>query len=724
MADLTPEVRLTNIPVPERVVISRVLEQPSKPGVEELSSIPGGENLVLAGEEKPVEEAKLMPAKLQKSSGEAGEVRFDTTRHDQFLLNDTYDSSRDLVSLVAREGKPWEAYHFVLKMHDLNKGAQNGNLDSYLLIKTGEGGSNLLPDNVKGSTGVPWNLAVGMYDENNYRAFDNNGVNYNKDVLKDVKFDAQADVINFSLDKNVLRQKGWKDGDPLKLQAFTKKDMSDKVTDSLDLPESKPWMKDGKLTAYFDTGAPPPVIEPPDQKDWSKEIIYQIMTDRFRDGDPNNNNMVDKKDPKMYQGGDLQGIIDKMDYIKDLGVTTLWISPTMKNQDLFVSLEGEKFTGYHYYWPVDLYKMDDHQGSFEKFDELLKVCHDNGLKVLLDIPLNHTAFEHPFTKDPNKKDWFHHNGDVKDWENDWQQENCSLFGLPDWNTENPDVKKYLLDVSKFWIDKGIDGFRLDAVRSIPRPFWNEYCREIHKYAGDDFLLIGEYFHGDTTKVAPYQRNDMNSEFDYPLYFHLERVFGEGESMKSLAAVVEKGNSEYEHPEMMSVFADNHDKTRLMTQVKGDKDKFKLALDFVMTVNRIPSIYYGTETGMDGGHPHWNIENRKMMEFDKNPDILEHFKTLTSLRNNSPALQSGKLHEMWVDDQVYAYSRMQPDDEAIVVMNNSGQGQRRDIPLRAESQLKDGTVLKDVLTGEKIKVQNHRINADVRAKSARIFVKDE
>jgi alpha-amylase len=368
--------------------------------------------------------------------------------------------------------------------------------------------------------------------------------------------------------------------------------------------------------------------------------------------------------------------------------------------------------------------MEEHQGSMEKFKEFIGKAHDNGLKVILDIPLNHTGYANPMVKDPDKQDWFHHNGDVTDWNNDWQQENCSAFGLPDFNTDNPEVKNFLVEVAKFWIDTGIDGFRLDAVRSIPSNFWNEFNREVHKHAGDDFLLIGEYFHGDPAKVAPYQRDDMPSVFDYPLFFPVERVFGHGASMKEIAEELERGNNLYEHPEMMSYFPDNHDKTRLMTQVKGDREKHKLVLSFAMTLNRIPTIYYGTETGMEGADPDKGMElNRDMMKFDQNPDIKEHFKTLTSLRNSSPALQEGKLLQMYVDDDVFAFSRLHPEQEAIVVMNNGSSAHDREIAMRPESQMKDGTMLKDALSGDRVKVENGKIKTRVNEKSARIFFKE-
>ena len=177
---------------------------------------------------------------------------------------------------------------------------------------------------------------------------------------------------------------------------------------------------------------------------------------------------------------------------------------------------------------------------------------------------------------------------------------------------------------------------------------------------------------------------------------------------------------------MSVFLDNHDTTRFLTEAGDNKDKLKLALSFAMTINRVPTIYYGTEVGMDAKPPEsdpggWSEASRKDMEWDKDPQVLGYFKQLTSARNENIALRQGEYKEMWQDDKILAYSRLHPDQEAVVVLNNAYDTQHRDIPLRAESNLKDGTVLQDVLTGDKVTVQGGKIHAEIQGKKARIFL---
>ena len=279
---------------------------------------------------------------------------------------------------------------------------------------------------------------------------------------------------------------------------------------------------------------------------------------------------------------------------------------------------------------------------------------------------------------------------------------------------------------------GIDGFRLDAVKNINFDFWPDYNREIHEFARDelgknDFFLIGECFDARPDKVNSYQETDMDSLFDYPLKFTAHGVLAHDGDMRELAAVVEEGNRIYQSPELMSGFLDNHDTQRFLSASGGDERKLKLALDFLFTVNRVPSIYYGTETGMDATPPEgqeeigWPATSRKDMEFDGAPEVKAHLQELARIRNSSPALSQGSLEEMWVDDKIYGFGRIHPDQEAVVFLNNGQGTESRQVPLRPENRLiADGTVLVDALSGEEVTVQGGKIPVELGPKSARIF----
>ncbi len=653
-------------------------------------------------------------------------IYFKTTQHDQYNLDDGFDSSRDIVAFGAKEGGPSDPYQVRIKFRDLQPGAELGNLDTYLLIETGEGGKNELPDGIKGKTTLHWNLAVGAYDNNNINVYDEKGKIEKEKLLKSLKYDTDTNSLEMEFNKDFLREKGWKDHTGMIIQMFTTKDNVPKITDSLDRAPEKPWVNNNTLTRELSTN---PWANPRKIEDWPRESIYFVLTDRFNDGDQTNNINVDKKDLGKFHGGDLQGVIDKLDYLSEIGTSSIWLSPTMENQDFFVH---ENNAGYHYYWPVDFFKVDKRQGDMGKFKELIDKAHEKDIKILLDIPLNHTAWEHPFKKDPDKHDWFHHIGDVQNWEDPYEAENGSIFGLPDLAQENPEVYKYLMDVAKFWMDTGIDGFRLDAVKNISMPFWQKFNREVHQYAAEkldkpDFFLVGECFDTRVDKVNAYQKEDMDSLFAYPEKFVAHEVLAHDGSMRKLAAIVDEGNKKYQSPDLMTGFIDNHDTERFLSASGGDKRKLQLALDFLYTVNRIPKIYYGTEVGMDAtpppgsGNVGWPATSRKDMEWAKDPETLDHFKKVSSIRNNSEAIRNGDFVEMWVDDQVYSYGRNHILEEVVVVLNNSHDNQERDIPLRADNKIiKDGTVLVDMLTGEKVTVKNGKVHASVPAKKSRIY----
>ncbi|MCL5036440.1 MAG: alpha-amylase family glycosyl hydrolase [Chloroflexi bacterium] len=646
-----------------------------------------------------------------------GEGRRDAVRSDYRFIGDGYDSSRDIVGMAFKEGRESEPYNFKIQLSHLKEEASAGHLDAYLLIGWGKDGTTSLPDNLKGKSIHPWKLAVGAYDQGYNRLIDDKNTTV-ENGIKSLKFDALTDSVEFEVDKDALRVKGWKDGDPLYLMPFTAKDYSGEITDDLSAPADKPWKTDGTVSGLMRTDVVSPLQKQRDD-DWRDDIIYFVMTDRFNNGDKTNDFGADPSNLNKYHGGDIKGLTEKLDYIKDLGATAIWLTPVMDNQTEFLTTEG-----YHGYWPTDFYKVDEHLGEIKDFKNFVDKAHEKGMKVILDMPLNHVAWEHPWVKDPSKQDWLHHDGDIKDWNNPWQVEHGSLFGLPDLAQENPEVSKHLIDMSKWWIQNtGVDGLRLDAVKHIPHAFWHQYTTEIKEFAGPDFLIVGEDMHGDTYHVQSYQKDGMQSLFDFPLYFSAADTFARDGSMRSLARKMEETNRLYDNPSLMASLIDNHDMSRFLTQAgPNGKEKLKLALAFMMTINRIPSVYYGTEVGMEGEHDISKPpENRKDMEWNKDPELLSYFKNLTSIRSEHPALSKGEFLEMWQDDQLYAYSRKSPEEEAIVVLNNSYDTASREIPLRAESGLKDGTVMKDLLTGEKVTIAGGKIKVEMGSKQPRVFV---
>lgn len=445
---------------------------------------------------------------------------------------------------------------------------------------------------------------------------------------------------------------------------------------------------------------------------WHKEqIMYFPLTDRFNDGDPTNNYAVDRNEPAGFWGGDLKGLTEKLDYIKSTGATSIWLSPLADNTEQ-IKIGDYHGYGHHGYWIRDHYKVEEHQGTMADAKKLVEEAHKRGLKIVLDVVLNHVGPDNVLLQDPHKKEtWFHNKGGITDWNDGYNVEQGDLGGLPDLNQENPETYKFLVDNTLWWIKEvGVDGIRLDAVKHVSRDFWHKFIPEVKEKSGkEDLFVMGEAFHGDPNVIASYQKAGIDFLFDLPLYYTMRETFGQGESMKRVAARLSQ-DSLYDDPGKLVTVLDNHDLPRFLstahksTPGEGDQ-RLKQALAFQMTVRGIPSIYYGTEAAFSGGEdPH----NREMMDFNARPDMRAYLQGLTTLRNGSDALQHGVQREMWVDDSVYAFSRATDSEEIISVFHNGTEASQRDIPLRAESHLRDGTVMVDVLSGKELTVHDRRI----------------
>ncbi len=445
---------------------------------------------------------------------------------------------------------------------------------------------------------------------------------------------------------------------------------------------------------------------------WTDDVVYMAMVDRFHNGDSSN----DGTNPARH-GGDLQGVIDKLDYLQDLGVTALWIDPVEKNQE----------DGYHGYWPTDFDQVDPHRGSMETLVKLREEANKRGIKLILDRVINHTGYTHEWAKDPEKKDWFHDGGGMWGLSQE-KMETGSLHGLPDLAQENPEVADWLIESNRDWIKKtGAQGYRLDAVKHVHKEFWPRFADAMKQEGGENFFMVGEVFRGVPEYVADYQRNGkLDSCFDVPLVDAVRNTFthdaeergpnflsraydvwtnrkhllfneamrklagsGMGD-MRNLGEVFAQDNA-YPHPELLATFIDNHDVSRFLTEAgEHGEEKLKLALALIFTVRGIPTVLYGTESGMEG-----KAGERDDMKFDTNPEMKAFFKQLTALRKDNVELRRGEQHELLSDKKVYAFARVHPEGTSLVALNNSRKAQERDLPGG-----KPGQLATDLLTGQR------------------------
>ncbi|RSK26399.1 LPXTG cell wall anchor domain-containing protein [Bacillus sp. HMF5848] len=397
-----------------------------------------------------------------------------------------------------------------------------------------------------------------------------------------------------------------------------------------------------------------------EERAWQDEIIYFMMVDRFNNGDTTNDYQVFEHNLKAYNGGDFQGITEKLDYLKDMGFTALWLTPVNKNEP----------GGYHGYWYEDFYDTEEHFGSLDEFKKIVDEAHKRDMKVILDIVVNHTGYQHPWIQE--KPDWFHEKKDIFNWANQDEVENGWLFGLPDLNTENPETRQYLLDMAKWWItETDIDGYRLDTVKHVPVDFWEEFEKEV-KSVKEDFFLLGEVWHDDPRYIANYQ-GALDGFVDYPLFNEMTKVFAEpNHKLGGLANIWKRNNAYYEDPFLMGNFIDNHDNvrfTRLALQKGQDPvTRWKLALTYMYGAPGVPIIYYGTEAAMDGAN---DPDNRRMMDFTQvNEELQTHISKLAKARSEHDVLRRGELDVIYEEGGYSIFKRTLDNEVALVVINNS------------------------------------------------------
>lgn len=346
------------------------------------------------------------------------------------------------------------------------------------------------------------------------------------------------------------------------------------------------------------------------------DTIYLIMTDRFADGDWKNDPHPSQLAlPRGWHGGDFKGIEDHLHYLKQLGVTTIWITPAYDN-------EGSP-QSYHGYSATNMYKPDPHFGSVQDYRNLVASIHAHGMKFVLDTVPNHVGAGNPWAKDPPSPGWFH--GSVAhhlvaqnnfaalvDPHADWAQQKATEDGwfanvLPDLNQENPLVSQYLIQNAIWWIETGgVDGLRIDTFSYVGRAFWQRFNGELHGIF-PHLTSVGEVFNPDPTIVSYFAGGESHqgidthlwTPFDFPTYFALRAVLTHKKPMSYLEHVWRQ-DSLYPHPERLVPFFGNHDTARFMSQPGMTVKDLKLAFGIVLTMRGTPEIYYGDELAMTGG----------------------------------------------------------------------------------------------------------------------------
>ncbi len=442
------------------------------------------------------------------------------------------------------------------------------------------------------------------------------------------------------------------------------------------------------------------------------EVIYFILLDRFSNGDPLNDFDTNPKDPRGFHGGDLSGVIGKLDYLRDLGITALWISPVFRNRPT----RFYHHQPYHGYWVWDFFSVDPRFGNPEKLRSLVAEAHKRGIKVFLDFVVNHAGYDAPLPE--LFPALFHDNGNITDWSDRNQLESYRIYGLPDFASEKPAVQFFFRSVADHWQGAiGFDGFRLDAVKHVPIAFWKDFNTHVRKRWGPGFFLLGEMLDGDPKTISRVLKEGrFSSLFDFPLYYTLLDVFARGGDARKLGVrfAADRG---YTDPNRLATFLDNHDLDRFVTSCHGDLDRYRAALALIFTARGIPVLCYGDEVGLPGAQDPEPM-NRRSMDFDLNPELREFTRKLIALRKSLPALRDGYQFTLDISPSTFSFCRLLDDRQAIVVFNTATAALDLEIPLFAP--LSEGTTLQDHFTGNHASVKGGKLLCRVPGKGFLLY----
>lgn len=472
----------------------------------------------------------------------------------------------------------------------------------------------------------------------------------------------------------------------------------------------------------------------------NSDVMYLLFPDRFANGDTSNDNIegLSDKQNREYQygryGGDISGITKNLDYLQELGVTAIWTTPLLE--------DNQPHASYHHYATTDFYRIDPRFGSNNEYKALINNCHQRGMKVIMDMIPNHCGSAHTWMNDLPFDDWI--NGGTNYTQTNYRipvtndpyvseyDYNLNFNGwfvseMPDLNQNNPFMLTYLKQFAIWWIEfSGLDGIRVDTYPYNEPSKAAEWTKAILAEF-PNLNIVGECWMHSPAEVSYWQSGTLNydgydsglpSVMDFVLHDAVSVAFNEndqewdrgvGQLWQTLAL-----DYQYGDPMNLVIFAENHDTQRFSTQVGNDLAKYKMAFTFLLTTRGIPQLYYGSEILMGGDKSVGDGDIRREMpggwadhtrsaftesgRTKNENEVFNFLKKLIHWRNQNPVIHNGKLLHFIPENNVYTYFRMNDEKSVMVILNNNPANQNID-PLK----FKQGTVGfskgKDVLSGK-------------------------
>ncbi len=524
---------------------------------------------------------------------------------------------------------------------------------------------------------------------------------------------------------------------------------------------------EGRATAPFELL--PPLKRAGSFQGFSQDdVIYLIMPDRFANGDSGNDDpeisrgLLDRSKSRYYHGGDLQGVINRLPYLKELGITAIWLNPIYDNVNYLNTRErydNAAITDYHGYGAVDFYSVEEHFGTLEKYRELVEAAHKLGIRVIQDQVANHTGPFHPWVQDSPVATWFH-GTEANHPDNNWQTwtlmdphasdalrrpvlDGWFINILPDLNQEDPEVARYLIQNSLWWVGvSGGDAIRQDTLPYVSRRYWRQWMAALKKEF-PQVNVVGEVMDSSVPLVSFFQKgrkrfdgidSGIDTVFDYPGFFALRHVFGEGKSMRDLAYVLAQDYL-YPAPQKLVTLIGSHDVKRFMNELQGTITRLRMAFTYLLTVRGIPQLYYGDEIAMRGGgdpdnrrdfpggfpgdtHNAFSKEGRTAEE----QEVFEHVQKLIALRKELAPLRWGSLVTLAVSDNILVYARVLGHDAVLVAFNNGTEKATVDVEVSSLPLAEGMELIERVQNANQVTVKDRYVRIELRGASAVVFTR--
>jgi len=478
----------------------------------------------------------------------------------------------------------------------------------------------------------------------------------------------------------------------------------------------------------------------------NSDVMYLITPDRFANGDTSNDNIkgmpdkVNRSDKWARHGGDIRGIINSLDYIADLGFTAIWLNPVLENNQLKAS--------YHGYSTTDFFKVDRRFGTNLEYKELSGKARDKGIKLIMDMIMNHCGSEHWWMDDLPSDDWINNPDDyfitnhrrttlrdpyASDYDREHFTDGWFVPTMPDLNQRNPLLADYLVQNTLWWIEYlNLAGIRMDAYSYSDKDFMKDWtCAVMDEYPS--FNICGEEWSLNPAVLAYWQKGKENPDgytsclpglLDFPLQNALKNALTEQESWNTgMINLYDMLSNDflYADPFKHVIFPDNHDMSRIFTQLNEDVGLFKLAIAYFATMRGTPQFYYGTEILMSntGDNSHGNIrsdfpggwEGDQVNAFTSQGltkeqiEVRRFIKKLLNWRKTATAIHNGKLIHFVPANGAYTYFRFNDEMKVMVVLNKTASRQNVDLTRFSELRIK-GATAKNIITGKQMTLNNN------------------